>query len=156
MMNLLHHPLRLLGVCIVVTLLFFGYRTLFRPDPQVVFQNEVKQILASVNQGSHTKIEPHLSASFVEMLRDRTGLTVRQATILAKRRDLDGGHQYRLANNPIFEAKRYAEVEIDRSDRGGEFTPAYRFAVPFIWTDGKWKVAGGFQTQNTWKSPFQQ
>lgn len=153
-MSLLNHPLRLLGVGILIATLVIGYKVLFQPDPQVVFQNEVKQMIATVNQGSYRKIDGKLSPQFADMLSDYTGMTVQQAVMIARKQDTDGDHQYRLANNPIFEAKRYAEVEIDRSGRGGDFNNAYRFPVPFIWIDGEWKVAGGFQTQRTWEDPF--
>jgi len=118
MMSLLNHPLRLLGVGIAIAALFTGYKVLFQPDPQVVFQNEVKQMIATVNQGSYRKIEEQLSPQFIEMLLDQTGMNTRQAIIMARRRDMDGGYQYRLVNNPLFQPKRYAEVEIDRSGRG--------------------------------------
>ncbi|MEM1157108.1 MAG: hypothetical protein AAF649_05070 [Verrucomicrobiota bacterium] len=154
MMSLFHRPLRLLGIGIAIATLFTGYQVLFRPDPQVVFQNEIKQMIATVNQGSYGKIEKKLSEPFIEMLSDQTGMTARQAVLLARRRDMDGSHQYRLANNPVFNTKQYAEVEIDRSGRGRDFDNAYRFSVPFIWVDGEWKIAGGFQTQRSWESPF--
>gem|GEM_PF-3606503 len=35
-----------------------------------------------------------------------------------------------------------------------EFKNAYRFPVPFIWIDGEWKIAGGFQSQRSWDHPF--
>jgi len=111
-------------------------------------------MIATVNQGSYRKIEEQLSPQFIEMLLDQTGMNTRQAIIMARRRDMDGGYQYRLVNNPLFQPKRYAEVEIDRSGRGGEFKNAYRFPVPFIWIDGEWKIAGGFQSQRSWDHPF--
>lgn len=154
MQSILTRPLRLLGIGIALAALFTGYKILFQPDPQVIFQNEVKQMISTVNQGSYGKIQDKLSPGFIEMLRDETGMTTQQAVVLARRKDLDGGYQYRLANNPLFQPKRYAEVEIDRSGRGGDFAQAYRFAVPFIWVDGEWMIAGGFQTQRYWDSPF--
>lgn len=154
MMSLLNHPLRLIGVAIVLTALFFGYQWLFKPDPQVVFQNEVKQMIATVNQGSYGNIEEKLSPAFIEMLRNQTGMNTRQAIIMARKRDMARGHQYHLANNPLFEAKRYAEVEIDRSGPGGNFEQASRFPVPFIWIDGEWMIAGGFQSNRSWDHPF--
>ncbi len=111
-------------------------------------------MIATVNQGSYGNIEEKLSPAFREMLLDETGMNTRQAILMARKMDVQRGVQYRFANNPLFEAKRYAEVEIDRSGPDGNFEQARRFPVPYIWIDGEWMIAGGFQSRRSWEDPF--
>lgn len=110
-------------------------------------------MIASVNQGDYGKVREFVSPAFEEML-DSHGWTVRRALLTARKMDRDGGHVYRFINNPIFLERDYAEVEVDRSGRGGEFSSAERFAIPYVWIDGEWKVAGDFRGQRTWHDPF--
>jgi hypothetical protein len=152
--NLLNHPLRLIAVAAAATLFFIGAQRLFQLDPQTLFLEEVKQMIATVNQGSYRNIESTLSPAFVEMLSDEAGMTARQAILMARKMDLAGSHQYQFVNNPVFHARDYAEVEIDRSGRNGSFESARRFSVPYIWVDGEWKIAGNFRSQSSWNDPF--
>ena len=48
----------------------------------------------------------------------------------------------------------YAEIEITRSGRGGNFERGQQtFPVPFVYQKRKWKVAGDFRGEDRWIRP---
>lgn len=142
-----------ISLAIVIGLLWAGWHFLLKPDPRTAFLNEVKQMIASVNQGDYGKVREFLSPAFVDMLSSE-GWTVQRAILTARKMDQDGGHLYRFVNNPIFQHRDYAEVEVERSGRGGDFSTAERFWLPYVWIEGEWRIAGDFRGQRTWNDPF--
>jgi len=62
------------------------------------------------------------------------------------RREREEGASYQLRDVPKFEAS-YAEAEIGRVAGGKE----KRMVLPFIWEDGKWRVAAAYRDGRSWE-----
>jgi len=137
----------------LILLLTFALYWWTRPNPRTAFINDIQAMITTVNEGNHVKMRKNFSPAFIEVIQSY-GMTPEQALLTARRRDLDGNHQYRFLDNPVFEPKDYAEVELERSGVGGDFSTARAFGVPFIYVDGKWKVAGDFRGTRVWEEPY--
>jgi hypothetical protein len=125
-----------------------------RTDPREAFLREVETMVETVHAGEHTRLRSKFSPEFEEFLRS-SGVLPGQILLIAQRLDAAEGRRYRITNLAHFEAGRYAEVEFERSGPHGDFTHPLAFAVPFVYQDGEWKVAGSFRTPDRdWTTPF--
>ena len=67
------------------------------------------------------------------------------AAVCTVGRDREEGASYQLRDVPKFEGS-YAEAEIGKVAGGKE----KRMVLPFIWEDGKWRVAAAYRDGRSW------
>lgn len=125
----------------------------FGSDPRAAFLAEMEDLIDQANQGGHLSLREKLSPDAENHITSNY-MSVQQALFLARKLDTDGNIRYRLAQLSIFYPRDYAEIEVERSGPGGDFSDPRRFPVPFIYQDGEWLVAGGFRGERDFSNPF--
>jgi hypothetical protein len=123
-----------------------------RADERARFLNEVEEILATANRGEHVQILEKLSPEARQRIADDF-MPPGAALAWVARIDANQNRGYRLVNLSVFLPRDYAEIEVERSGPGREFTGERIFPVPFVWHDGKWWVAGNFRSEREWTYP---
>ena len=119
------------------------------PDPRARFISEVEGMIEKANAGKHGELESALSKPLVEKIRAESW-EPKAALMVVARKDREQGAHYRLSDVPRFEAKAYAEAEVMRMSGEGE----RRFAVPFLWEEGNWKVGAAYRDGKSWDEEF--
>jgi hypothetical protein len=123
-----------------------------RADERARFLNEVEEILATANRGEHVQILEKLSPEARQRIADDF-MPPGAALAWVARIDANQDRAYRLVNLSVFLPRDYAEIEVERSGPGREFTGERIFPVPFVWRNGKWWVAGNFRSEREWAYP---
>lgn len=125
----------------------------FRPDPREAFLKQAGELLELANTRRHPEAAEWFSPDAVVYFEDSTGLTLKQLLALAKRFDEQENRIYRAGNLDVFHAYDYAELRVQRSDAGGTFSDGSGFGVPFLYQEGRWKIAAGFRGEKIWNYP---
>lgn len=124
-----------------------------KPTPEEVFRRDVQSMIEKTNQRGLVDLADRMSVSLVIRLQDM-GAAPKQLLFWVQRIDGEENRQYRLVQVREFHKKDYAVVECQRSRVGGSFEGVQSFLVPFVFEEGKWKVAGQFRQDNQdWAFP---
>ena len=150
-MKTIPYKLLLAGLVLFATALLTW--SLLRPDPHQVFLREVGEMIKKANEGKHLALRENLSPEMEAYIADNF-MSVQQALAVARKLDFDRKILYRVAEDKVFRAGEYAEIEIERSGPGGDFSKPVRFSVPFIYRDKAWWVAGGFEDERRFINPL--
>jgi hypothetical protein len=126
----------------------------FASDPRSAFLSEVDNMIAMANRGEHLALRKKLSPD-AENVITNSFMSVPQALFTARKLDMDRNIRYRLAQLSVFYPGDYAEIDVERSSPGGDFSNSRRFPVPFIYQKGEWRVAGGFRGERDFNNPFE-
>jgi hypothetical protein len=123
-----------------------------RPDPRARFLADIDDMLATANAFEHTKLLERLSPEARQKIADEFMQPLGALRWVAQA-DMNQNRAYRFTQLTVFYPRDYAEIEVERSAAGREFTGEGRFLVPFIWRDGAWWVADGFRGEREWTYP---
>jgi len=114
-------------------------------DPRSRFEGEVRGMIADAQRGKYLELEWAMSEGLKGRVRSE-GWEPKAALAVVARRDREEGASYQLRDVPKFEGS-YAEAEIGRVAGGKE----KRMVLPFIWEDGKWRVAAAYRDGRSWE-----
>lgn len=125
-------------------------------DPKRQFMEQMREIASMGNNAEHDKIESYLSEDFKAIF-ERRPYKMQDVLTLVKREDVLENRRYRVRNLSVFHPWDYAEIEFERSSKGGGFaTEGGLFTVPFEWDaqSKHWKVSSSFRRDGAeWDFP---
>lgn len=150
-MRNLPYRLPVLGILLLLAGLFCWW--IFGADPREVFTGEVNDMIEQANQGEHSALRKKLSPEAESYISDNF-MPVPQALYTAHKLDAEQKIRYRLVQVSVFQPRDYAEIEVERSGPGGNFSKARPFPVPFVYRDGGWLVAGAFRSERGFRNPY--
>ena len=102
-------------------------------------------MIAEAKRGKYLELEWAMSEELKGRVRSE-GWEPKAALAAVARREREEGASYQLRDVPKFEGS-YAEAEIGRVAGGKE----KRMVLPFIWEDGKWRVAAAYRDGRSWE-----